>query len=785
MRPPFKIALAGLAVLLCGLTAPHIHAQIKHEHYTFRPVKIVAGGYIPSLVADPTVPGLIYAQTDMGGVYRWEDHEHKWVQLLDFLSPSQYSYMGPSSIALDPTDPNRLYIAAGMYPRPGCCAFLVSDDRGEHFHIYPAPFKMASNFIGRAAGQRLAVNPFHPNQLFMGTRFSGLWVSNDRAKTWKRVADFPVTSSQRFGLQWVVFHPHKAGTVYVGAYTTSTVYVSTNDGKTWSALPHQPLQWPASYHVSEGTHPPAPERALFGADGNLYVTFDDQPGPYGIHYGLVEKYNFATKTWTNITPPPDAPYEKAIHGGFVGITQDPSHPGTVAVTTMDRSDPTDTVYLTRNGGRTWFNLAKTTSMHGDDGPPRGTYYFNPSVYSPTSPYLTFGDTSRPNTPYPSAKFGWWTSAVLIDPSDPNHLLYATGATIYGTRDLSKAFSGTAPTWRVEAQGIEETAVLALISPKAGPHLLSGVGDIGGFVHKDFHHSPRAGMYRNPVAITTAGLDWAGRKPTFLVRSDRPLKHSRIPCNYGGYSTNSGTSWKPFPTCAAGVGRIPNNGGKIAVDASGTTILWSPGGRGSVVQFSTDRGAHWTPVQGLPQGATAYADKVAPEVFYSFDQGAFYRGKVNPADHVATFTKVSSTLPTPSHCFRSNCGVVDVNWAKAGNLWLPLRDKGLYHSTDGGSHWTQVSNVDNARSFSVGAAAPQSHIQSVFLFGQPSGGAMALYRSDNNGASWIRINDDQQQYGGPTVIQADPRVYGRVYLGMNGRGILYGDIASHPPSPRHH
>ena len=41
---------------------------------------------------------------------------------------------------------------------------------------------------------------------------------------------------------------------------------------------------------------------------------------------------------------------------------------------------------------------------------------------------------------------------------------------------------------------------------------------------------------------------------------------------------------------------------------------------------------------------------------------------------------------------------------------------------------------------------------------------------------MRINDDQHQWGraGDTAITGDPQIFGRVYIGTNGRGIFYGD-----------
>ena len=795
-----------LAAFLVLLAASFRLPAQQTEPYNFQPVTIIAGGYVPGLVAHPTAPGVIYARTDIGSVYKWNEWDRTWTPLTDFHSPNQYNLNGPESIALDPNDPNRLYIAAGMYEYSNCCAFLVSEDRGATFQTYNAPFEMCSNCDGRAAGERLAVNPFKPNELFMGTRLNGLWASEDRAQTWTQVASFPITSdTDNYGVQWVLFDPRHPGTVYVGAYTTSTVYVSTDDGSTWTALPG--VTWPANVPASRA---PSPERALLNRDGNLYVTFDDSPGPYSTAYGLVEKYNPENPSggWTNITPPL-GDFQSTPRGGFTGITQNPQVSGEVAVTTFNRYYPIDDVYITQNGGGVWtdlaYNCCEYANGNGEDGPAYGNYYYESPVYG-ISPYLTFGDTNYqgPPTGYPdpTSRFGWWMSAVLIDPTNPDRLMYGTGATIYGTDNLSAIdFAetnsqtgdnvGPSPTWHVEARGIEETAVLALISPSAGAHLLSGEGDVGGFRHDNFAVSPagevagvKYGMFTNPVANNVGSLDWAGQNPSFIVRVQSAANYSTSPCNFGAYSTDDGVDWTPFPNCASG-GNYSNNGGIIAVDPSGTSIMWSTSY--NPVQFSLDNGNTWTATEGIPYGAVAYADKVTPQTYYayaSYGSGAnFYSGTVDTNTDTAIFTEVNTTaLPPVSGCYGSGCGVVVANFAKAGDLWLGLGSNGLWHSTDGGVIWTQITNAPYANSVAVGAAAPWSHTQSVFLYGEASPtNAMAIYRSDDNGQSWVRVNDDAHQYGGPTLIQADPQVYGRVYLGMNGRGIIYGD----PVFDRHH
>ena len=53
---------------------------------------------------------------------------------------------------------------------------------------------------------------------------------------------------------------------------------------------------------------------------------------------------------------------------------------------------------------------------------------------------------------------------------------------------------------------------------------------------------------------------------------------------------------------------------------------------------------------------------------------------------------------------------------------------------------------------------------------------ALFRSDNAGRRWTLISDAQHQFASTNQgISGDPRIYGRVYVATNGRGIVFGDL----------
>ncbi|WP_031105942.1 cellulose binding domain-containing protein [Streptomyces sp. NRRL S-146] len=750
--------LALAAGLLSGaptaLAADPPAPKLAADTYTWKNARIDGGGFVPGIVFNRSEKNLAYARTDIGGAYRWQESSKTWTPLLDSVGWEDWGHTGVVSIASDSVDPNRVYAAVGTYtnswdPKNG--AVMRSADRGASWQKANLPFKLGGNMPGRGMGERLAVDPNRNSVLYLGAPSGkGLWRSTDSGAGWSQVANFPNVgnyaqdpsdtsgyASDNQGIVWVTFDESTgtAGsatkTIYVGvADKDNAVYRSTDAGATWQRLTGQPPG-----HLAH-------KGVLDAKNGYLYLAYSDKGGPYDGGKGRLWRYATGTGTWTDISPVAEAD----TFFGFSGLTVDRRKPGTVMATAYSAWWPDTQIFRSTDSGATWSKAWDYTSY-----PNRENRY---TMDVSSSPWLTWG--ANPQPPEQAPKLGWMTEALEIDPFDSDRMMYGTGATVYGTENLTNWDSGGKFAIRPMVQGLEETAVNDLVSPPSGAPLLSALGDIGGFRHTDLTKVPSM-MFSQPNFTTTTSLDFAESNPNTVVRTGNLDSGPHI-----AFSTDNGANWFAG-TDPSGV----SGGGTVASAADGTRFVWSPEGAG--VHHATGFGTAWHASAGIPAGAIVESDRVDAKTFYGFKSGKFYVS----TDGGATFKESpASGLPGgDSVRFKALPG-------GKGDVWLAGGaadgSYGLWHSTDGGTSFTKLSNVEQADTVGFGKAAPGASYQTLYTSAK-IGGVRGVFRSTDKGASWTRINDDAHQWGWTgAAITGDPRVYGRVYVSTNGRGVLYGD-----------
>lgn len=766
-----------------------VSAEVTSEAYNWKNVQIGGGGYVDNVIFNPGEKDLIYARTDMGGAYRWNPSTGKWIPLMDTIGFDDWNNLGCDSLAVDPVDTNRVYIAAGTYTNNWAVAngcILRSTDKGDTWEVTNLPFKCGANMMGRSMGERLVVDPNSNNVLYMGTRNgNGLWKSTDYGVTWSKVSTFTevgnivptdldptVYDNTITGVVWVTFDPASstAGTpcnkIYVGVVNKAkngeapknTVFYTANGGLTWSAVAGQPKDGYFPHH------------GVLSSEGILYIPYSNGVGPYDGSKGDVWKYNTGTGVWTKISPVPSSSEDN--YYGYGGLSVDAQDPDTLIVTTLNSWWPDANIFRSRDGGATW------TRFWDWNGYPDRTIRFKQDIS--VSPWLTFGKQYIPPDAIP--KMGWMMGNIAIDPFNSDRMMYGTGATVYGTDNLTAIDSGGLVNISVKSVGIEQTAVLSLISPDSGTaHLVSGLGDLCGFVHTDLTKIP-AMMMITPNFTSTTSMDFAQLNPTRYVRvgNTDAGTNPRI-----GISYDSGNNWSAGTNSWSSNSSDTTEGGKVAMSADGNTIVWAPAGKAP--SYSTTSGSSWTACAGLPVNAFVASDRVNSNKFYGYSGGTFYVS----TNKGATFTATATGLPDPSSSpspettpvnFKAMPGIEGDIWLAGGSEGY---DYGLWHSTNSGATFTRLDNVEEADVVGFGMAAPGADYMALYICAQING-VRGIFRSTDAGASWVRINDDSHQYGRINMcITGDPRIFGRVYVGTNGRGIIYGDTTATPtvtPTP---
>src|SRR5690606_38694904 len=146
--------------------------------------------FVPGLIFNQSEAGLVYARTDIGGAYRLDPVTRRWIPLTDHVGWDDWGHNGILSLATDPVDPDRVYVAAGTYTNgwdPNNGAIMRSSDRGETWRTTELPFKVGGNMPGRGMGERLAVDPNDNAVVYFGAESgNGLWRSTDHGVTWSQ-----------------------------------------------------------------------------------------------------------------------------------------------------------------------------------------------------------------------------------------------------------------------------------------------------------------------------------------------------------------------------------------------------------------------------------------------------------------------------------------------------------------------------------------------------------------------------------------------------------------------
>ncbi len=718
---PSKVTGLIVALLLSVLSRAH-----ANEGYTWSSMAIGGGGFVSAIIPSTREAGLLYARTDVGGAYRWDAASERWIPLNDWVSDEQTGYLGVESLALDPNAPGKVYMLVGIsYFNSGRTAILRSDDYGQTFDVIDttAQFRAHGNGMGRQTGEKLQVDPNNGNILYVGTRAHGLFKSTDAGSTWHRVDALPVTTTpNENGISFVLLDPASAAD---GA--TQRMIIGVSRYAAAGVNLYRSDDGGRTFAAIAGA-PVAhmPQRAVLASDGHAYITYANGAGPHGHWQASLDEPMDAGQVWKyNLgtgawTPVTPAGFARA----FSGISVDPDNPQRLVLSSINTYQ---LQYAGAYGDRLF--LSTNGGASWTDLVARGFVLDNQGV------------------PWINGHAIHWAGSIAFNPFNTQEVWVTSGNGVFRNGAVD---SGN--TWAFTVAGLEETVPLGLVSIPGGP-VVSVIGDYDGFLHDS---ATRYGQVHTPRMGTTTGLAMAAQNTDMLVRVGDQMY----------YTLNQGATWTRTQT-------MNGSKGQVAVLADGSALIHSPENTATSYR-STNLGNSWTAVAGLSvSNAHPVADPVNASKVYAY----------NPGGHLLVSTNGGASFSAAGSLAANGSRVIAVAPGREGDVWVALYNGGLARSTDSGGSFTALARVGYAAAVGFGKAAEGGDYPVVYLWGSVDG-VRGLHRSTDQGASWVRINDDRHQFGGPgngQFVVGDMNTFGVVYLSTAGRGIAYGYPSGEPAS----
>lgn len=694
-------------------------STLADETITFGQVAIGGGGFVTGLISCPTKENLFYARTDVGGAYRWIEESKSWKALHYGVSAADKGLLSIDGLAVDPNSPNKVYMVAGCeYFSNHKTVIYISEDYGDTLTQINVSdmIKVHGNGMGRQNGERIAVDPNNGNIIFCGGRTGGLIKSTDGGKTWGKVSSLDInTTPNNNGICSIVFDKE---TVKEGAATQRIfIAVSRNNDDNVFVSEDGGTTWSAVSGLPKNW---MPQRMKMDANGNLLITYADQEGPWNGNNGGIYRYDPNAKTVEDISPSDGRP--------IADIVSDPTNAERMVCSTINtwNEQPNgaygDIFYTSEDGGKSWVNILKNMTMDAKGNP----WIMNSSIH--------------------------WSGSLLMDPFNPARIFVTSGNGIFGCDNIWNETKD----FYFNAKGLEETVPLDLVSIPGGS-VLSAIGDYTGFIHTDVHEYGI--QYNNPYG-TNCSIAYAANKKDHWVRIS---SSEDVPVHY---TKDAGATWTDLKSVPKLVGSDKASYGYVAISPDASTIFWSPS-KGFNTYFTKDEGATWEECKGLKNYTYLMCDPIKSDYVYACNGNSFYTS----TDGGRTFNSRDIFMTGG----RSRFSIVP---GQEGVILLPYG--GLAVSLDYGEHFTAFEGVESCQAVGVGKPKNEGRPYVIYIWGSLTSDPKTngLFATEDFGSTWIHINNDQNQFGGPgngNFVVGDMNEYGKVYMGTVGLGIVYSEI----------